>query len=290
MKRMSFTYIIIACILWGTSGIFVHYMAPYGFSSLQMTFLRSIVSFISMGLYILIYDKKLFRVTLNELLLFALSGISFFGTSSCYYYSMQASSVSTAVVLMYTAPLFIIIYSVCFLGEKLTRLKTVAIACMLIGCCLVSGITDGMKFNIAGIVFGLLSGISYSAYNIFTKIAMRNKCNPFSATLYCFMFASLAGLIIGNPLGIPECVAKDTIITLPLTISLGICTCILPYFLYTLALKEIPAGTASALGITEPMSAMLFSVILLGESLNIFSICGIILILGSVFLLSKFDT
>lgn len=290
MKKMAFLYIIIACILWGTSGIYVHYMAPYGFSSLQMTFLRSVVSFISMGIYILIYDKKLFKVTLKELILFAISGISFFGTSGSYFYSMQASSVSTAVVLMYTAPLFILIYSVCFLGEKLSKLKSVAIVCMLIGCGLVSGIIGGMKFNMEGIAFGLLAGISYSCYNIVTKIAMRNKCNPFSATLYCFMFASLAGIFLSNPWGIPECVANNTIITLPLAISLGICTCILPYFLYTLALKEIPAGTASALGIIEPMSATLFSVILLGESLNGFSICGIILILGSVFLLSKFDT
>lgn len=290
MKRMAFTYIIIAGVLWGTSGIFVHYMAPYGFTSLQMTFLRSIVSFISMSLYILIFDKKLFKVKPKELLFFSLSGISFFGTSSCYYYSMQASSISTAVVLMYTAPLFIIIYSVGFLGEKLTKLKAITIFCMIIGCGLVSGIIGGLKFDLLGVIFGLLAGISYSAYNIFTKIAMKNKSNPFSATLYCFLFASMIGLIVCNPGGIPECVAPNPVLTLPLAIGMGICTCILPYFLYTLALKDIPAGTASALGIIEPMSATLFSIILFREPMDIYSVCGIILILGSVFLLSKYKT
>jgi len=159
--------------------------------------------------------------------------------------------------------------------------------CMLIGCGLVSGIIGGLKFDLVGIVFGLLSGICYSAYNIFTKIAMRNKSNPFSATFYCFMFATLAGIIMSNPWDIPQCIVVNPTINLPLAIGLGICTCILPYFMYTLALREIPAGTASALSILEPMSATMFSVMLLGEKLDLFSICGIVLILGSVFVLSK---
>ena len=109
MKKLAFIYIILAGILWGTSGIFVHYLAPHGFTSLQMTFLRSVVSLICMAVYILISDRKLFKVKWGELILFAGSGLSFFLTASCYYYSMQATSISTAVVLMYTAPIFVVI-------------------------------------------------------------------------------------------------------------------------------------------------------------------------------------
>lgn len=287
MKKLALTYIISASVLWGTSGIFVHFLAPFGFSSLQMTFLRAIVSAAALGIYILITNRSLFKADIKQLLLYAGSGVSFFLTASCYYFSMQATSISTAVVLMYTAPIFVMIYSVAFLGERLTKTKTIAVVAMIAGCGLVSGIIGGLKFDLTGILFGFLSGISYSAYNIFTKIEMRKKCNPISATFYCFSAAVILGLFTCNIRSLPSAFAENLPVTIPLAIGLGIFTCVLPYFLYTLSLKELPAGTASALGIIEPMAATVFSVIIFREVLGIYSVLGIVLILGSVFLLSK---
>lgn len=289
MKKLALLQIILAGILWGTSGVFVHYLAPYGFTSLQMTFFRSTVSCVCMALFILIHNKKLFKVRLKELLLFAGSGISFFLTASCYFYSMQATSISTAVVLMYTAPIFVMIYSVMFLNEKLTLGKTAAVLIMLVGCGLVSGIIGGLRFDVMGILVGFMSGLAYSSYNILTKIQMKNNSNPISATLYCFFFAVLAGAFSCGMDKIPQSIAIAPRITLPLIIGMGVLTCISPYFLYTLALKKIPAGTATSLGIIEPMSATLFSVMLFNEPLSKASLCGIVLILGAVFMLSKSD-
>lgn len=289
MKKIALIQIILASILWGTSGIFVHYLAPYGFTSLQMTFFRSVVSCICMALYILIFNKKLFKVTLKQLLLFAGSGLSFFLTASCYFYSMQATSISTAVVLMYTAPIFVMIYSVMFLGEKLNHKKAVAVLTMLVGCGLVSGIIGGLKFDAMGIAVGFMSGIAYSAYNILTKIGMKGNSNPMSAILYCFLFAVLIATFACDIGEIPKSIGTAPLITLPLVVGMGLATCIAPYFLYTLAMKKIPAGTAASLGIIEPMAATLFSVMLFGEELSWASVSGIVLILGAVFLLSKSD-
>ncbi|MBQ4557079.1 MAG: EamA family transporter [Clostridia bacterium] len=287
MKQRSFIFIILAGILWGTSGIFVEFLAPYGFTSLQMTFFRSVVSFISMLIFALVHDRKLLKVKLKDIVMFAFSGLAFFGTASCYYFSMQATSVSTAVVLMYTAPVLVMIFSVAFLGEKLTPLKTISVLCMIVGCGLVSGIIGGLKFDIFGIAIGFLSGISYSAYNIFTKIEMRRGGNPLSATMYCFLFSTVISFFTCKPQTIAGNIAASPAVTLPLIIALGIFTCILPYLLYTIALKNLPAGTASALSIVEPMAATIFSVVLFNEAMSVASIIGIILILGAVYLLSK---
>ena len=70
-------------------------------------------------------------------------------------------------------------------------------------------------------------------------------------------------------------------------IIFGIVTCFLPYFLYNLAMKDLPAGTASALGIVEPMAATVFSIVIFKEEVSVFSVIGIILILTAVFLLGK---
>ena len=173
-----------------------------------------------------------------------------------------------------------------FLGEKLTKLKAVSVVSMLAGCCLVSGVIGGLKFNLLGIVVGVISGLSYSAYNILTKIEMRRKIHPTTATFYTFLFATAISLITANPLNYVSNVFLNPSIIFAL-IALGICTCVLPYFLYTTSLKYLPVGTAAALGIVEPMAATTFSIIFLNEKLDLLTLFGIVLILGAVFLLSR---
>ena len=287
MKKSALIYIILASALWGTSGIFVKYLSPYGVTSLQMTFIRGLVASICMGIFVLLTDVHTLKTNLKELVLFAGSGFSFFMTASCYYQSMRLTSVSTSVVLMYTAPIFVMVYSIMFLSEKLSKKKLIAVIGMLIGCCLVSGIIGGLKFELVGILFGLLSGIAYAAYNIFTKVEMQNGINPVKANFYCFLFSVIVGFIAAKPFGIIDCIRQNPTVVISLSVGVGFFTCILPYFLYTIALREIPAGTASTLGILEPMSATILSVIVLGEKLSLYSLIGITLILGSVFLISK---
>ncbi len=286
MKTKAYLFIVLASVMWGTSGLFVNSLAPYGLTSLQMTAIRAIGAAAFMGIYILIKNRGFFRVTLEQLVLYSLGGLSMFCTQSCYFTSMQMTSVSTAVVLMFTAPIFVMIYSVAFLGEKLTPQKIVSVILMIIGCALVSGIVGGFKVNVMGILIGLMSGIAYSAYNILTKIQMRKTLNPSTATFYCFLTSGLLAMIFSKPQGIIP-VAVQNHHTILLMIGLSVVTCFLPYFVYTIALKTVPAGTATTLGILEPMAATIFSVTILGEQLSITSLGGIILILFAVFLLSK---
>ncbi len=290
MKKSAFLYVVLAGILWGTSGIFFNLLTPFGFSPLQMTAVRGIVSAIVITIYVFFHNRKLFCVKGKELLIFAFSGIAVFLTAAFYFAAIKESSVSTAVILMYTAPIFVMTYSVAFLGEKLNVPKIISVIFVIVGCALVSGITGGMEGSFLGIALGLGAGIAYSAYNIFTKIEMMHKSDSLSATLYCFIVMGVASLFVLNPESALNITMQNPVVIIPLLIGLGICTCVLPYFLYTLALRDIPAGTASALGIIEPMSATLFSVFLFGEKLSIAAVCGIVLILIAVFMLNKSNT
>ncbi len=287
MKKFGLLYIILACSLWGTSGIFVKYLAPYGVSSLQMTLVRGGVSFLCMVVFVVFFDRKLFKTNFKEMILFAGGGISFFLTASCYYQSMQLTSVSTAVVLMYTAPVFVMIYSVLFLGEKLSRMKLIAVSGMLVGCAFTSGIIGDFKADGMGIFIGFLSGIAYASYNIITKIEMNKGISPVKANLYCFLFSIVVGLLVANSTELIGCISLNPPVVILLCFGIGIFACILPYVLYTLALREIPAGTASSLGILEPMAATILSVLVLGEKLSVYSLIGMVLILGSVFILGR---
>ena len=224
MKTKSFIYIIIAGLLWGTSGIFVHYLAPYGITSLQMTAVRGTVSFICIAAYLLICSRRLFKTKLKELMLFAAIGVTLFLTAFLYYSSMQMTSISTAVILMYAAPIYVMVFSVLFMGEKFSKIKLVSLVLMMLGCCLVSGIIGGLKFDLVGIILGLLSGVSYATYNIITKIASERKNSPLTITVYGFMFMAIIALSISKPAGIITAAAVKPSVVVPLMIGLGVAT------------------------------------------------------------------
>ena len=286
-KRLSFAFIILAGVLWGTSPIFVNYLAPYGFTSVQMTAVRGTVSFICMLAYVLLFNRKLFKIKLIDLLLYAAIGATLFGTAFCYYSAMQMTSTSTAVVLMYTAPVYVMLFSVIFLGEGFSKLKGIALALMLVGCCLVSGIITGLKFNVWGILLGILTSFIYAAYNILTKISVQKKREPVTVTLYSFFFMSVIAICVCDPVGLISNVSASPMPTVPLCVGLGIATFVMPYYFLTWSMKHLSAGTASALSIVEPMAATVFSAVLFSEIPDALSIVGILAILLAVYLLGK---
>lgn len=286
MKNKAIIFIVLAGMLWGTSGIFVHFLAPTGLTSLQMTTIRSTVSAVCMILYALIGNREMFKIKLIPLILAFFCGLAVFFTAYSYYSSMQMTSVSTAVVLMYTSPIFIMAFSVAFMGEKLTGIKLLSVILMIAGCVLVAGLIGGMKFNLLGIVLGFVSSVAYSVYNIVAKFQMKRQTNPLSACMYCYIAMAIIALSVSHPGQIVQVATKSSSSAL-LMLGCGVCTCVLPYFLYTLSLKYLPVGTASALSIVEPMAATFFSVVFLGEKLTLLSGIGIVLILTAVYMLSR---
>ena len=285
MKKRAFLLVIAACLLWGLSGVFVHYLAPLGFSTAEMTFARGLVSVLFLLGLVLIRDRSALKARPVDLLRYALIGFTLFGTGYFYFAAMQLSSVSTAVVLMYTAPVFVMVVSVLFLGEKLTRKKLIAVVAMLVGCCLVAGVIGGFRFHPLGIVFGILSGVSYAAYNILTKISLQRGGKPTSATFYGVLIMTVVAVLFCDVPSLAARVVQNPLPALPLLIGIGIVTLVLPYLLYATAMNTLEAGTASALGIVEPMAATVYSFAFLGESLDVFSIVGIVLILFAVLFL-----
>lgn len=287
MKNRAVIYCVLAGLLWGSSGVFSNLLSPYGFSPLQLTATRGIVSGIAVAIYVLIYNKKLFSVTLRQFALFACGGITVFCTAALYYAAMRNSSVSTAAVLMNTSPAFVMAFSVIFFHEKLTKKKLIGLLVMLTGCMLVSGIlSGGLNFRLLGVILGLGSGLSYSIYSIIAKEEVIRGYHSLSATLYHFMIMGVIGLFfLDLPTYIP-CVVKAPLPVIPLLIGIGLVTCVIPYFMFSLSLKYVPVGTAAALGVIEPMSATLYSVIFFREQLSVPAIVGIVMILGACLLFS----
>ena len=288
MKKKAYIYVILAGMLWGTSGIFFKALEPYGFSPLQMTTMRAVISAICMIAYIAVKDRKLLKASGKELILFLCSGVCIFGTASCYFLSIEASSVTTAVILMYTAPVFVMAFSCLFLGEKFSLAKGISVVLVIVGCALVSGIAGGMTVNLPGVFFGLISGIAYSAYSIFTKISSMRGTDSLKGSMYAFTVMGVIASFASDTVGIGEAAVAQPFPLVLLIVGIGVCTCFLPYVFYNLALRDLPAGTVSAMVIIEPVAASVFSVFM-GETLGIPAIIGIVLVLVAVVVLGKSD-
>ena len=286
MNKLSVLYIMIAGILWGTSGIFTTNLREFGFDSLQMASARNVVAAVCMLIFSAVTLRRKMRISFKRLLLIAVSGVGLYGTGAFYYAAMKAASLSVAVVLMYLAPVIVMIVSVLFMGESFTCIKGIAIVAALVGTALVTGIIGGLRVSVMGIILGVLSGISYSIYNICVKLEMRRGDNPIIATTYCFVFAAILSLFFANPVTTVKMTIENPAQILPWILPLGVVTSVIPYLVYTYAMKKIPAGVATAMGSVEPLTATLVSIIFYNEPITVFSVIGIFLILGAVVMLS----
>ena len=222
MKTKALIFIILAGVLWGTSCIFVNYLAPFGIDSVQMTGVRGFVSLVIMSGYLLVLKRECFRTSLGSLLLFIGGGVSLFLTATLYYMAMQMTSVATAVVLLYMSPVIVCALSAVFLGERMSPAKIISVALMLTGGFLVSGILDGVALDGVGILLGILSAVTYSIYNILTKLQMKRGDSPYTATLYTFLTISVIALFTARPAEIVEVAAKNPLPVIPLLIGIGI--------------------------------------------------------------------
>ena len=149
-RNLGPVLIILAGCFWGSMGIFVRKLSTFSFSPIQIVSLRITVAALVFALLLLIKDRSGFRIALRDLLLFlglGFGSILFF--TVCYFSAITIMPLSTAAILLYTSPIWIMLMSVLFFREKLNRIKLIALALAFAGCVLVSGISgEGLTLTV----------------------------------------------------------------------------------------------------------------------------------------------
>ena len=275
-------FVALGASLWGIIGIFTRFLYGEGLSPLQITFTRCVVTLIGISIAALIIDRDLLKIDIKDIWMFIGTGlfsIVFFNVM--YFTTQQMVSLSTASVLLYTAPCFVMIMSAILFKERVTKLKIAALVLAFIGCVFATGL-GGDSMNM-GIVYGILAGFGYALYSIFSKYALA-KYSLMTILFYTFLVATLCLIPFSDIPQVAEA-CMDTEVLMYI-LGLGIVSTILPYYFYTKGLKGMDAGKASIIAFIEPMVATIAS-ILIGDEFGIMNVIGIVLILGSVILLSR---
>ncbi len=284
MKKLSVLFIITAGVLWGCMGVFSGELQKLGFNSVEGSAIRLI--FCAVILALTNFNKL--KIKLKDIWMFALIGIASILTMSITYFeSIKRSSLTIASILLYTAPVMVTLMSAIFYKEKLTTKKLISLTAAISGIILISGFDTSSPITTSGLVFGLLSGFSYALYSIIGKYILK-KYEPITVSAYAFIFASVGVLFMCNIPSMADRIIKssDIMYTLLIMLGCGVITAAIPYTLYTLGLKYIPAGKASILACVEPLTATVIGISFYGDKLGLTSICGIILIFFGVSLLS----
>ena len=127
--------VLLAGICWGMSGLFVRTFTAWGLTTMQQTFFKVFVAGVLMLLYCLLFDRDALKVKWKDLWIFLGAGVfslTFF--TWCYFSTIQATSMSTAAILLYLAPTIVMLISSVLFKEKITKQKAIACVLAFAGC------------------------------------------------------------------------------------------------------------------------------------------------------------
>lgn len=297
----SVIMVLLAGCLWGCMGLLVRPLNACGLVSMDIVAIRSWVTFLTVLISFPVLCKLINRQsdkTIRELAAIRLRDIwVFIGTgivsvvffNFCYFSTIVLTDLSVAAIMLYTAPIFVMIFSAVIFKERITRIKIIALVMAFAGCVVVTGVVSGsMLVDITGILFGLGSGIGYALYSIFGKLATDKGYSSVTVTLYTFLFASV-GVI-------PFCDVENIISGLEGRTGLIIYSVVMillvtyfPYVLYTSGLADIEPGKAAVIATIEPVAATVVGLAVFGEVPKLITIVGVVMVLAAILLINTKD-
>ena len=281
---LSVALILTAAAGWGVIGVFSRPMNAVGLTSLQVTFVRSVITLVGMGLLLLIRDRSLFRIRLRDGWMFLGTGlVSIIFFNVCYFTTIQMTTLAAASILLYTAPCFVMLMSALFFKERITAQKLLALVLAFGGCVLVSGLGTG-QISPQGLLTGIGAGFGYATYSIFGKAALR-KYHTFTLIFYTFLVSTVCLAPFAH-VGAGAAALAGSGRAALCALGLGLVSTFMPYVCYTTGLEHVEAGKASVLAFFEPLVATVCGILVFHEPLGLKNALGIGLIFLAIVLLN----
>jgi len=280
----GYLLIAVAAILWGSLGILAKFAYAYGINPPSLIALRLVISSSTVLVLSTLLKRSFFRIQKTHIPKFVLFGIFAIALQRItYFYAIQLTTVTIAVILFYTYPIFVTIYGHKSKGEKVSSLTIIAIPLTFTGVALVVKAykTSWINANLLGIVAGLASSILFAQYFVQAKEFRKHYSNW---TL--MIYGDTIGAISLTPIiltSINEITNYPTELWL-IILTIAWVPSLLAYFLYSYAIKLAEYSKGSILGVLEPLSAAILSTIILKENLEIPQIIGIVMTLTGVIL------
>lgn len=272
---------MLAMFIFGTIGLFVRYIPlPSAVIAMVRGFVGAIFLFAIIKIKKQSFDKAAIKANLLKL---CISGVLLGFNWILLFEAYRYTTVATATLCYYLAPVIVILVSPLVLKESLTWKKLLCVFAALVGMVFVSGVLDagfsgGKEYT--GILFGLGAACVYACIVITNK-----KIHDISAYDTTIMQLAIAGILL-----IPYVLLTQDISALELTGKAAALLAVVAilhtgvaYALYFGSMQKLRGQTVAILSYIDPIVAILLSALILKEPLGINGAIGAVLVLGATF-------
>jgi drug/metabolite transporter (DMT)-like permease len=263
-RRKAILYLVLAAILWSTSGLFIKILDWQPVSILAGRSLFASIVF-------LIYLR---RLPLRPSLLQVLTAGAFILTQFLFITSTKLTTAANAIFLQYTAPIYVVILGLWFLRERPSRTDYLSMLVIFAGLTLFFGdklSTDGFYGNLLAILSGVTSAVMMVSFRA------QKDGNPAESNLIAFIFTAT----LGFPFILKETWTVNGWLILAF---LGIFQIGFAFIFFTKGIRHIPALEANLIVTLEPVLNPIWVFLFYGESMGGFALIGGLVVLGGVIL------
>lgn len=273
-------------VIFGTIGLFRKYIdLPSGALALA----RAVVGGLFLAVPMLIKKQRLWDENVKKnFFLLMLSGFALGLNWMLLFEAYEHTTIATATILYYLAPIFVILFSPIFFREKLTAGKLTCAGIALVGAVLVSDVLI-TGFTLSGwgdLAFGLGAASFYACVMILNKKIQ--GIAPLTRTVYQLAASALVLLpycLFREDISYSAIGASDVI----MTVIVGIVHTGIAYGLYFHSVAHLPAQNTAMLSYLDPVIAIILSFAVMGESISVWAMLGGVLIIGAAIVLENGD-
>ena len=269
--------IILSMVIFGTIGVFRRWIP---FPSSVVALARSVIGLLFLLLLRMIRRESLNRAAIRRnlpklLLLGAMLGTNWIFLFEAYNHT----SVAAATMCYYMAPVFIILLSALFFGEKITPRKGLCAAVAVFGMVLVSDVMKSGLHGAKGLLFGLIAAALYALIVVLNRTL--RDISAEDRTIMQFAASALVMLpyvLLTENLG----ALRPTPTVIFLLLLVGVVHTGIAYVLYFSGVTGVSAQTAALLSYIDPVVAVLLSVTVLKEPMSPTALLGAALVIGAM--------
>ena len=238
--------ILLAAFLWSLAGVFIKFLDLH---PLTIVFYRSLFASL---VFVPFLKRSEFRFNTATVV----SVISYTAAITAFVSANKLTTAANAIVLQYTAPVLVYLFSRLVLGEKISPPNALALAVSMVGVGCISFDSAG-KPEMPGVVLALVSGVLFAIYMLNLQ-----RLKEFSASYITWLNNLCCAVLLLPLLERPLSLSIDQlcIVAVMGAVQLG-----LPYFLFSKGLQTIPLQEAALIALVEPVLNPLWVALTVGE-------------------------
>ena len=297
-NRRNEIYLLIGSLCFAISSIPAKIAMEGGLSAWRLTQIRTTGAFLILFLYVYAKNKQSLRIKRKELPILIVFGVfGFAAVNLLYFLAIQRLNVGIALIIEFTAPIWIALW-LRFVQKKIvSRLMWWALVIGLTGLVLIAQVWRGLTLDGLGVVYAISCALALTLYFLVGEKLVGVKSSE--ATMAWGLGVSTAFFAIIQPWwtfpfdqlqSVIQLTGRFSEISVPtyyLIFWVIIFGTAVPYFLVLTGLRGLSAATTSAIGMSEPVFGGVFAWIFLYEKLNFIQSLGAIVVLVGIYLANR---